>query len=115
MKKTLKNVGPSLNEIRLEMYKDPKQAKFAVKLALEDFEKDNHVEILLDTLRLVAKAQGGLTALARKTSISRQALNDALSPRGNPRLRTFQNVLNSLGFRMTFKPIPRHAEHAKAA
>lgn len=105
MKKGIKNTGISINEIRLDNFKDPKRAKFAMKMALEDFEKDNNLEILLDTLRLVAQAQGGIATLAKKTSISRQALNEALSPHGNPRLRNFQNVLGSMGLRMTVKPI----------
>lgn len=76
-----------------------------MKLALQEFEEDNDVDALLHTLRLSAQAQGGLAALARKSAVSRQALHDALSPRGNPRLRTFQSVLGSLGLRMTFKPL----------
>ncbi len=104
MKKTMKSKGISLDEVRLERLVEPKRAKFAVKLALKEFEQDNDVGALLDTLRLVAKAQGGISSLSRKTSVSRQALNDALSPDGNPRLRTFQSVLESLGLRMSLKP-----------
>jgi len=78
-------------------------------LALQEFEKNNDVPALLDTLRLVAQAQGGLARLARKTSVSRQSLHEALSPNGNPRLRTFQSVLDGLGIRMSFKPVHRPA------
>ena len=101
----LKSRAIPLKTIRLEMLQDPKEADCALEVALEEFEQDNDIDALLDTLRLVAQAQGGLTALARKTSVSRQALHEALSARGNPRLRTFQNVLGSLGLRMTFKPV----------
>ena len=107
MKKEIKSKGIPLDEIRLDGLKDLKRADYAVKLALQEFEKDNNVEILLDTLRLVAQAQGGLAQLARKAAVSRQALHEALSPEGNPRLRTFQSVLDSLGLRMSFKPAPR--------
>jgi probable addiction module antidote protein len=109
MKKNIKSTGIPLDEIRLERLKDPKWAKFATKLALQEFENDNDVAALLDTLRLVAQAQGGIAGLARKTSVSRQALHEALSPEGNPRLRTFQSVLDGLGIRMSFKPVHRHA------
>jgi probable addiction module antidote protein len=105
MKNTAKSTGIPLDQIRLEHFKDPKRAKFAMKLALKEFEEDNNVDVLLDTLRLIAQAQGGLTSLARKASVSRQALHEALSPDGNPRLRTFQSVLSSLGIRMSFKPV----------
>lgn len=103
MKKTMKSKGISLDEVRLERLKEPKRVNFAVKLALKEFEQDNDVGALLDTLRLVAKAQEGISALSRKTSVSRQSLKDALSPDGNPRLRTFQSVLESLGLRMSLK------------
>lgn len=105
MKAPKKSSTISLDEVRLKQLSDPKRANYAIKLALEEFEQDNDVDMLLDTLRLVAQAQGGLTSLARKTDVSRQALHEALSPQGNPRLRTFQNVLGSLGLRMTVKPV----------
>ena len=108
MKKENKSKGIPLDEIRLERLKDSKRAKFATKLALQEFEKDNDVTVLLDTLRLVAQAQGGIAGLARKASISRQALHEALSPNGNPRLRTFQSMLDGLGIRMSFKPVSTH-------
>ena len=85
MKMKRKSTGIPLDEIRLEHLKDPKRANFATKLALKEFEKDNDVAALLDTLRLVTQAQGGIAGLARKTSVSRQALHEALSRDGNPR------------------------------
>ena len=109
MKHTGKSSGIPLDEIRLEHLKEPKRADFALKLALKEFEKDGDVNALLDTLRLVARAQGGIAQLARKTAVSRQALSEALSPEGNPRLRTFQSVLEALGLRMTLKPVPGQA------
>lgn len=109
MKQLNRSSGIPLDEIRLERLKDPKRADFAMKLALKDFEQDGDVDSLLETLRLVARAQGGIAALARKTSVSRQALSEALAPAGNPRLRTFQSVLEALGLRMSFKAVPPQA------
>jgi len=107
MKQINRSGGIPLEEVRLERLKQPKRAEFAMKLALEEFEEDGDVDSLLETLRLVARAQGGLAALARKTAVSRQALSEALAPAGNPRLRTFQSVLEALGLRMSFKVVPR--------
>jgi probable addiction module antidote protein len=109
MKKAPKSTATSLDDLRLQKLADPKRAAFALKLALEEYEEDGDVDVLLDTLRLVAKAQGSLAELARRSSISRQALHEALSAKGNPRLRTFQTVLGSLGLRMTFKPVRQSA------
>ena len=103
MKRSGKSGGIPHDEIRVQYLKEPKQADFALKLALKEFEQDGDVAALLDTLRLVAQAQGGLAHLARKTAVSRQALNEALSPDGNPRLRTFQSVIEALGLKMSFK------------
>jgi probable addiction module antidote protein len=103
MKQTGKSSSFPHDEIRLHFLKDPKRAKFTLKLALEDFENDGDVSALLDTLRLIAQAQGGIAQLARKTSISRKAVHEALSSDGNPRLKTFQSVLEGLGLRMSLK------------
>jgi probable addiction module antidote protein len=115
MKALKKSSTIPLDEVRLEYLRDPKHASYAMKLALEEFEQDNDVDILLDTLRLVAQAQGGLAALARKTHVSRQALHEALSPEGNPRLRTFQSVLGSLGLRMSVKPVKARTAAKRAS
>lgn len=115
MKASKKSSTIALDDVRLEYLRDPKHASYAVKLALEEFDQDNDVDMLLDTLRLVAQAQGGLTSLARKTHVSRQALHEALSPKGNPRLRTFQNVLGSLGLRLSVKQVRPRAGVKRAA
>jgi probable addiction module antidote protein len=105
MKRAGKSGGIPHDEIRVHYLKDPKQADFAFKLALKEFEEDGEVNALLDTLRLIAQAQGGIAKLARETTISRKALHEALSADGNPRLRTFQTVLDALGLKMSLKPV----------
>lgn len=115
MKAWKKSSAITLDEVRLEYLRDPKHSSYAMKLALEEFEQDKDGDMLLDTLRLVAQAQGGLAALARKTQVSRQALHEALSPKGSPRLCTFQNVLGSLGLRMSVKLVRTSAAAKRAA
>jgi probable addiction module antidote protein len=105
MKRTGKSGGIPHDEIRLHFLKDPKEAAFASKLALKEFEEDGDINALLDTLRLIAQAQGGIAKLARKTAISRKAVHEALSPDGNPRLRTFQSVLDALGLKMSVRAV----------
>jgi len=58
MKQTGKSTSIPHDAIRLRYLKYPQQAAFALKLALKDFESDGDVNALLDTLRLVAQAQG---------------------------------------------------------
>jgi len=110
MNKTRKSYGVPLEEILVRRWKDPKHARIAVEIAVEEFEKDNNLAALLNILRLVAQAQGGLAKLARKASVSRQALYEALSSNGNPRLRTFKNVIESLGLRISIEPLKPRAK-----
>jgi hypothetical protein len=60
--KRQKSRAVPLDLIRLEHFKEPKRAAFAVRLILKEFEKDNDLDLLLDTLRLVAQAEEGLLA-----------------------------------------------------
>ncbi len=115
MKRTDKSGTISWDVYRRKQLENSEQAKVAIEVALEEFEKDNDVEALLNTLRLVAQAQGGLAKLARKAELSRQALHEALSPKGNPRLRTFQNVLDGLGLRILVRPIRTVGKRPKTA
>lgn len=48
-------------------------------------------------LRNVVEARGGMTALARETELSREALYRTLSEGGNPTLETLSKVLGALG------------------
>ena len=105
----MKKTGKTLEAMQLEHFKNPKLAKQALKFALKEYEEDGDIDSVLSILRLVAQAQGGIAVVARKSLISRQALHEALSPKGNPKLRTFQNLLEILGFKMTFKPINSHS------
>jgi len=115
MTKRTKSFSIPVEKIHLKFLKDRESAKLAIEVAVEEFGKDNDVEALLDTLRLVAKAQGGLAQLARKASVSRQALHEALSSKGNPRLRTFKNVIESLGLRIFIEPLKTRGKLARAA
>jgi len=55
-------------------------------------------------LRTVAEAYGGLGAVAKEAGISREALYRALSPKGNPTLKTLLAVLKTVGMRLSVEP-----------
>ena len=55
-------------EALLEALKDPEEAKVYLEVALEEYEEDNDKDAFLLALRNVAEAQGGLSALARRTN-----------------------------------------------
>jgi len=55
-------------------------------------------------LRTVAEAYGGLAMVAAEAGISRESLYRALSPKGNPTLKTLVAVLKTLGLRLSVEP-----------
>lgn len=60
----------------------------------------------------IAKAVGdvaramGMSAIATKTGLSREALYRGLTERGNPTLGTLTKVFESMGLRLSVEPIP---------
>ena len=66
---------------------------------LDAYLEDGTPEELLAALGTIARSQG-MTALARETGISREALYQALSDTGNPTLFTLVRVLKALGLRL---------------
>ena len=72
----------------------------------------------LIALRAVAEAYGGLGAVAAQAGISRESLYRALSPKGNPTLKTLVAVLKTVGLRLTVTPekqVPARKVKAKRA
>ena len=88
-------------------------------LELRPFDPANHLETEEDILyyleaamegndaKHIASALGdvarskGMTEIARKTGLGRQALYTALSAEGNPTLETLTTVLSALGLELT--------------
>lgn len=78
--------------------------EFAVaylQAALEELDDaDNRAAGLL-ALRDIAEAYGGMAAIAQEAGITREALYRALSPTGNPTLKTLLAVLHAMGMRLS--------------
>lgn len=68
-----------------------------VNAALEDGEPT----VLLEALRNVAMAKGGMAALAQAAGVSRESLYRTLSRRGNPKIDTIMDLLRALGLKLT--------------
>ena len=62
-------------------------------------------------LRNVAKARGGVAALARETGMNRVALSRALSQDGNPELRNLTKILEASG--LEFMVVPKAKRRAQ--
>lgn len=68
--------------------------------------KEGDQEELLLALRRVAAAFGGVPKVAKQAELNAKALYRALSPKGNPELRTLSAVLEALKMRLAIVPVP---------
>lgn len=93
------------DEIVFEQMLNPEMAKAYLDVALEEYEQDGDMAFFLEALRNVVEARSGMTHLAEKTGLNRQNLYRALSPEGNPELRTISLILHHLGYRLSVQPI----------
>lgn len=69
---------------------------------LEAAMEGNDPKHIASALGDVARSKG-MTEIARKTGLGRQALYTALSENGNPTLETLAAVLGALGFELTVR------------
>lgn len=87
-----------------ELRTDREFAVNLLQLAMESLDNPEERGGALLAIRSVAEAYGGLGAVAAQAGISRESLYRALSPKGNPTLKTLLAVLNTLGLRLTVAP-----------
>ena len=88
----------------IERLKDRDYASKYLSVALEEYEKDDNNEAFLVALRDVVEAQGGMSAISRRTSLNRSNLYAQLSEKGNPSFKTVDCILNKIGFKISISP-----------
>lgn len=66
---------------------------------------------LLVTLRQMAKAYGGVQAVAKAANLNPTPLYRTLSEKGNPEFRSLNAVLRTMGFRLAVQPLERSVPH----
>jgi probable addiction module antidote protein len=71
---------------------------------------------LLQALRNVAEAHGGITKVTARAGLNRQQLYRTLSSDGNPELRSVTRILDATGLQLiiTAKPVRRTKKRAGA-
>ena len=87
-----------------ELRADREQAIAYLKVAMESLDDPEDRAAGLLSLRAIAEAYGGLGKIAQEAGISRESLYRALSPTGNPTLKTLIAVLNTVGMRLSVEP-----------
>lgn len=90
----------SFEESVVDMLKsDPEFAAVYLAAALEEAEQPGGQCALLAALRHIAEAQG-IASVAERAGIPRESVYRALSPRGNPTLKTLLALLHATGMRL---------------
>lgn len=91
-------------DLLIESLRDPHEAIAYLNAILEEIKMDDpeSQKMLLIALKNVAKAQGGIAKVAKKSSLGRESLYKTLSNRGNPKLTTLTKIADALGFELQF-------------
>jgi len=75
-----------------------------LRMAMTSLDDPEDRAAALLALRAIAEAYGGLAAIEAEAGITREALYRALSPTGNPTLKTLLAVLKAVGMRLSVEP-----------
>jgi probable addiction module antidote protein len=66
---------------------------------------DGDQEELLEALRYMSAASGGVSGLAEQVEMNARTLYRTLSAKGNPELRTLTAILKAMGMRLAVQPL----------
>jgi probable addiction module antidote protein len=83
------------NNLKADL-RDPDEAAEYLNAALEDGSQ----EVFLMALKDVANAKG-ISEIARETKLNRENLYRILSTQGNPKLKSLNSVLHSVGLKLS--------------
>ncbi|MGH8397562.1 MAG: addiction module antidote protein [Gammaproteobacteria bacterium] len=81
-----------------EVLRDPREAVAYLDAALEE----GDTALFLHALQNVARARG-MSAVAAEAGLNRESLYRMLSKHGNPELRSLDNVLHTLGLKLSVR------------
>ena len=96
MKKITEKYENNLKEDLL----DPGEAAEYLNAALEDGSQ----EVFLMALKDIANAKG-ISEIARETKLNRENLYRILSTQGNPKLKSLNSVLHSVGLKLSVEVV----------
>lgn len=103
------------NSIRFEDYvvsefkENPEAIESYAKVVFEEYAKNRDDKALLISLKLIAEAKGGITSLARKSSLNREHLQKLFAGKSSPKFNTLTSILNALGLSITCYDTHKHA------
>ncbi len=85
-----------------EKLTDPATARLYLQIALEDYWHDGDAEALLEAVRDVIAAQGGIAPLAKRLNMRETQLARSLNAKKPPlqTMKTIDAVLNGFGYQI---------------
>ncbi len=92
----------SHDEAMAEMFRD--DPAYALELLNSILEDGDQGELMI-TLRQMAKAFGGVQAVAEQAQLNPTQLYRTLSPEGNPALSNFSAILKVMGMRLAVQSV----------
>lgn len=96
----MKNSSRPHDEAIVELLReDPAFADEYLAVAMDEVNQEGGRQALLAALRHVAEAQG-MALVAERAGIPRESLYRALSPNGNPTVKTLLAVLDAAGLKL---------------
>jgi probable addiction module antidote protein len=101
----MRKLARDYEEDLVEKLKDSEFAVEYLNASIEDSEEGADERFLM-ALRQVAKAHG-MTNVAEKSGVARQAMYRALSETGNPELSTLKALLDAMGLRLAVEQKPQ--------
>ena len=112
-RKRVAEADPSLSyeDWLLGQLKDPEEAAGYLEAVIEE---GNQAALML-ALRQIAKANGGVAAVARRAKLTREAAYRILSKSGNPELRSLNAILAASGLQLSVRPIAQTPRAQKRA
>lgn len=78
---------------------DPDFAEAYLQAAFAELDEEGGEAGFLSALRHLVEAKGGMSVVAEQAGLSRESLYRALSPKGNPTLRTMKSVVHATGLK----------------
>ena len=90
------------DEAMAEIYRE--EPAYALQLLNSILEDGDQSELLI-ALRQMAKAFGGVQAVAEQAHLNPTQLYRTLSPNGNPGLSSFSAILKAIGLRLAVQPM----------
>lgn len=91
-----------------EVYRE--DPAFVVEMLNSILEDGDQGELLI-ALRQIAKAFGGVQAVAEQAHLNPTQLYRTLSPEGNPALSSFSAILKAMGMRLSVQPMRPPSTH----